>query len=546
MKVAVIGGTGVFGERLVRLLLRDGHKVVVVGRNAATLARLSAELGVENLILNRTADLGPLWALGLAVVVDAAGPFHAYGPDPYRLPRAAMDQGVHYLDLADDAAFCAGIRVLDGPARAAGVFALSGMSSVPGLSSVVVASLVQGLSEIDTISTAILPGNRAPRGRSVVDSILHQVGRDFDSVIDGRPQPVRSWSRRQRFNLGADIRSGWMIEVPDQRLFPSFFSARTVEFRAGMELGVMNRGLALLSWLRGRLGFGMPGWLVGLVRFGAGVLSPFGSNRGGMQVSVTGRGPEGWVQRRWTLTVGSGEGPFIPGIAVRSILRDIMTVQPGARPGLAEVHLPIVAAAMDDLDVTLARLDQPLIPLMQQVLGADFARLPASVRASHDHAGPRRWAGLATISRGNSLLARAIARVFRFPVAGRDVPVTVLKTPSATGEVWDRQFGPGRFRSHLRQSGPGITERFGPMTFLLRLHVTDDALHFPVQAGWFLGVPMPVVLLPRSIAREFEKDGQLQFDVALYAPFGAGLIVRYAGYLAPANGPDLQADTKPV
>ena len=35
MKVVVIGGTGVFGERLVRLLLRDGHQVVVVGRGAA-------------------------------------------------------------------------------------------------------------------------------------------------------------------------------------------------------------------------------------------------------------------------------------------------------------------------------------------------------------------------------------------------------------------------------------------------------------------------------------------------------------------------------
>ena len=34
MKVAVIGGTGVFGERLVRLLVRDGHQVVLVGRGA--------------------------------------------------------------------------------------------------------------------------------------------------------------------------------------------------------------------------------------------------------------------------------------------------------------------------------------------------------------------------------------------------------------------------------------------------------------------------------------------------------------------------------
>lgn len=95
MKVAVIGGTGVFGERLVRRLLRDGHQLVVVGRGADALARLAAELGVETLALNRAADLAPLWALAPDVVVDAAGPFHGYGSDPYRLPRTAIAQRVH-------------------------------------------------------------------------------------------------------------------------------------------------------------------------------------------------------------------------------------------------------------------------------------------------------------------------------------------------------------------------------------------------------------------------------------------------------------------
>ena len=546
MMVAVIGGTGVFGERLVRLLVRDGHQVVVVGRGAKALDRLAAELGVAGLVLDRAADLAPLWALAPDVVVDAAGPFHAYGSDPYHLPRAAIAQKVNYLDLADNAAFCAGITALDASAKAGGVFALSGVSSVPALSSAVVADLAQGLTEIDTISTAILPGNRAPRGRSVVESILHQAGTRFQTVTDGQAGLVSSWSRPQRFRLGDLTRTGWVIEVPDQRLFAGFFNARTVEFRAGMELGVMNQGLAALSWLRSALGFGMPRWLMGLVRLAASALGPFGTDRGGMQVSVTGRGPQGWTLRCWTLVVGHGEGPFIPGVAARAILRDPALVPHGARPALAEITLAKAKAAMTGLDVTLTRTDQPLIPLFQQALGPDFARLPPAVRASHDHAGPRRWVGTATITRGHGLLARAIALVFRFPKAGKAVPLTVLKTPADTGEVWDRRFGTGLFRSHLRLTPQGLTERFGPMTFLLQLQSTDGALHYPVVAGRCLGLPIPRFLLPLSIAREYELAGQFRFDVALHAPLRGGLIVRYAGFLVPDDGSGLRANANIV
>ncbi len=542
MKIAVIGGTGVFGERLVRLLVRDGHEVIVIGRGAAAIDRLMAELGVIGLVLDRTADLAPLWALSPIVVVDAAGPFHAYGADPYRLPKAAIAQGVNYLDLADDAAFCAGIAALEVQAKAAGVFALSGVSSVPALSSAVVTALSQDIKEIDTISIAILPGNRAPRGQSVVDSILHQAGTTFGTVVDRRAEPRRSWSHPQYFSLGKGmIRQGWMIEVPDQRLLPKHFNARTVEFRAGLELWLMNYGLAALSWLRHALGLGMPRWVVGAVRLGAGLLARFGSDRGGMVVRVTGKGPDGWVAKDWTLVVRKGHGPYIPGIAARTILRDVSLVPAGAGPALSAFTLTKAEAAMADLAVTLTQTEAPLLPLFRQALGPAFATLPEPVRATHDHAGPRRWVGLAKITRGRGVLARLIAVLFRFPAVGTDIPVTVLKTPVPGGEIWDRRFGAGLFRSHLRLTAKGMTERFGPMTFGLNLFVKQNALHFPVVSGRCLGIPLPRFLLPVSVAREYAYEDRFCFDVALYAPFGAGLIVRYKGWLYPDPARPLQA-----
>jgi len=133
MKVVVLGGYGVFGGKLVQLLVRDGqHQVVVVGRSRAKAEAFLSEHdlgGGEVLELDRSGDLAPLWRISPNVVVDAAGPFHAYGNDPYGLAKACISHAVHYLDLADDAAFCAGIGVLDETAKAAGVFVLSGVSS---------------------------------------------------------------------------------------------------------------------------------------------------------------------------------------------------------------------------------------------------------------------------------------------------------------------------------------------------------------------------------------------------------------------------------
>ncbi|MEH6654288.1 saccharopine dehydrogenase NADP-binding domain-containing protein [Loktanella salsilacus] len=174
VKVLLLGGYGVFGARLAKFLVIDGHDVCIAGRSLRAAQTCAAELGCRAIQMDRSLDLGALTAHD--VVIDAAGPFHTYGDDPYRLARAAIAAGVHYLDLADDAGFCAGIAALDTDARAAGVCVLSGLSSVPALSSAAVRALAGG--EVPSvIDTAILPGNRAPRGLSVMQSILSQAGR---------------------------------------------------------------------------------------------------------------------------------------------------------------------------------------------------------------------------------------------------------------------------------------------------------------------------------------------------------------------------------
>ena len=63
-RVVVVGGYGVFGSRLVELLMRDGCEVWAAGRHPSRAAS-----GIP-LALDRDGDLSPLADLGPDVVVD--------------------------------------------------------------------------------------------------------------------------------------------------------------------------------------------------------------------------------------------------------------------------------------------------------------------------------------------------------------------------------------------------------------------------------------------------------------------------------------------
>jgi len=530
MKVLILGGTGVFGERLARLLARDGHALTIAARRSGPARALAAELGARALQLDRGQDLTAL--AGHDVIVDAAGPFHSYGSDPYRLARAALAAGAHYLDLADTAAFCAGITALDAEARAAGKAAISGLSSVPAISSAAVRALT-GSDQPLQIDSAILPGNRSPRGLSVMASILSQAGQPFPIYQAGRWTSVPGWSDPQDYPLPGLGRQGWRIEVPDTRLFPGHFGARTVDFRAGLELRTMRYGLAAFAALRRRVPIPVTPRLVRAFQLAATLLAPFGTGTGGMSVSVT----TATHRHRWTLLATDGDGPCVPAIAVRALLRRA-TLPVGARPALEVVTLDELEAAMSDLSIRFDRRSEPLDPIFPRVLGPAFASLPEQVRATHLAAGPSRWQGRASVDRGTSLWGRFLASLFRFPPATADAEVEVTKTPTPQGETWTRRFGSRRFRSHLQATPQGMTERFGPFTFRLGLSVRDQALQYPVAAGWLGPVPLPRWLLPASETREYAAEGRFHFDVRLLAPLTGGLMVHYRGHLSPAPPED--------
>jgi len=547
LKALIIGGYGEFGGRLAQLLLRDGHNIIVAGRSGDRAEQFCQAYGGSPLKLDIATDLHMIDTLGVDVVVDAAGPYQTYREHetPYRVATRALKCGAHYLDLSDDGAFSRDIVCLDALAKEHGRVALSGASSTPALSGAAVTALSSAQSSIELIETSILPGCRAPQGRSVMLAILDQVGNPIPFWRDGAWENQNGWSAPSLKRMGNSIRrNANLINAADVVLFPQHFNAKSVLFRAGLAMPIMHRSLQMLGSLRSLALLPNLTKFVSPLRWLADRLTPFGSDSGGMLVEVVSHqhaatGP-GLIKHRWSLEAQPGQGPFVPTIPARALLRNIEKIKPGARACIDELPLASYVQAMDDLDITTSTDEKPFNYLFADVLGDGWHAMPESIRNTHTVIDSKILRGYAKTTRGTSWVTQLIATIFRFPPSADRIPVQVSKTRTGKSEVWVRDFNGQQFKSTLSSVAPSrpnesaqrlMQEQFGLLKFVLKLKIDADALHFPVADGSCLGIPIPKVLLPESRAREFEKDGTMHFCVELLAPFNLGLIVRYEGWL---------------
>ena len=255
-KVLVVGGSGVFGARLADgILATSDLDVIVAGRDRgrceafvaahddAGRARLSVRV-----LDTCTVTVGDLVTTGAFVLVDAAGPYQ--GQD-LRLPRAAVEAGMHYLDFADARDFVGGIVALDEAARSAGVAVLAGASSTPALTNAVLDELARGWRQVDHVRIAMSPGNRVPRGLAVVRSILSYIGQPVRIFLDGTWRSAPGWGMTHRMRVaGLGRRLAALCETPDLDIIPARFRVRrSVVFHAGLELVVLHLGLLAASLL---------------------------------------------------------------------------------------------------------------------------------------------------------------------------------------------------------------------------------------------------------------------------------------------------------
>lgn len=322
LRLLIIGASGVFGSRLAeRLALERGLAMTLAGRNRSPLERLARRIGAGAV---RTLDRDKVSARDLAgydLVVDAAGPFQ---DSDTALIDACIDAGVDYLDLADGRAWVVSFAdKFDVRAKAAGISLVTGASSIPALSHAAIDALISGWSSIDSIRIGIFPGNRAPRGLSVVQAILSYAGKPVRVWEDGRWQEHWGWGDLHRVDAGVGRRWASTCDTPEQDLLVERYRpTRDALFFAGMELSILHLGLWLLS---------LPvrkGWIPSLRPYARPLLTvsqwllPVGSDRGAMTVAVTGIDAAGHVvSRDWRLEADANRGPYVPVLAAIAMVR---------------------------------------------------------------------------------------------------------------------------------------------------------------------------------------------------------------------------------
>lgn len=201
--VLVLGGYGFFGHRICASLAGDPSiRLLVGGRHRDRALETAKRLGLateQALAIDADqSDFGRLLkASGAKILVHTAGPFQH---QDYRVARAAIEAGCHYIDLADGRQFVAGIAALDDVARKRDVSVVSGASSVPALSSAVVDRYRPQFARLESIELAISSGARAP-GLATVQGIFGYAGRPFQYWSNGGWATAYGWLglRRHRF-----------------------------------------------------------------------------------------------------------------------------------------------------------------------------------------------------------------------------------------------------------------------------------------------------------------------------------------------------------
>lgn len=553
MKILILGGYGVFGGRLAKLLADlPSLEMLICGRSQTKAAVFCRDFQgiatVRPYRLDRIDLDGALTTERPDLVVDASGPFQTYNKTRRDCINACIKHRVNYLDFADAADFVFGVSKFDDAAKSAGIFVLSGASSFPALSGAVLREMAREM-DIVEVEAGIAPSPLAGVSLNVMRAVVSYAGAPVKILRNGVNTTATGLGESRSFTVSVPGKVPLrhtrfsLVDVPDLQVIPASHPKVTeIWVGAGPVPEFLHRLLNGLAMTRAT--FNLPSlspltgifyWVLNLLRFG--------EDRGGMYVLARGVHKDRRMELSWHLLVEGDDGPYIPSMVIEGIVRKILSADapmPGARPATNVL-------ALDDYERLFARHiistgfrrgDEKDRPLYQRILGSAYAELPDQIQALHGQSNERQWQGQAQVQRGNGLLAKIICQIIGFPTSTAKIPVTVDLSPENGGERWVRNFGGRKFysvqRAGSKRNAHLVLERFGVIEVALALVVEDNRLYLIPRQWTLFGLPLPKFLMPAGKSFESEVAGRFHFDVTISVPF-IGLIVAYKGELTPAK-----------
>jgi hypothetical protein len=359
--VLIIGGYGNFGSYIARALAADPNISLVIGGRSRVKAdafavSLRATNPASGCALDIDSDIeAQLREVAPDIVIHTTGPFQ--GQD-YRVARAAIAAGAHYLDLADARQFVARIAELDILAKEAEVAVIAGASSVPCLSAALLDRYEPRFAKLTGATYGIAAAQATNRGLGTAAAILSYVGKPITILAEGKPRRVFGWqgTRAVRYpELG--LRLFGYCDIPDLELFPERYrNLGDLEFVAGHEIKLLHLGTWLLSWIV-RLGIvkSLSPYAEKLLKLSF-LFDPLGSDRSGFHMFLRGIDHRGEsIEIRIFMVARQVHGPNIPclpAIILAGRIAAGQRLEPGARACLDLIGLEELLDAMEALDIT--------------------------------------------------------------------------------------------------------------------------------------------------------------------------------------------------
>ena len=211
MKTLMIyGATGYTGRMAAEYAKASGLDLIVAGRSEAALAALASELGGDYRVFGVDDGVGVDAALsGISVLLNCAGPYLRTAKP---LMKAAIRNGVDYLDIAAELDSYRLAEVLDVKAKAAGVMLLPGSGGSVAMLGCLAGHATERVAEPKLIRIALHVTGSMSRGSAVsatenmTGDCLRLIG---GSLVGRRPEELRD------FDFGTGPKSCFPVTLPD-------------------------------------------------------------------------------------------------------------------------------------------------------------------------------------------------------------------------------------------------------------------------------------------------------------------------------------------
>lgn len=201
MKEIVVIGAGKIGGAIALMLAETGdYKVVVADRDQAQLAKIDRHPAISVAAVDIGDQVGLVDALAGKFAVLSAAPFNLTG----KVAEAALEAGVHYLDLTEDVATTKMVEELAANARTAFI---PQCGLAPGFISIVANDLARRFDSLDSVRMRVgalpqYPSNALNYNLTwSTDGLINEYIEPCEAIVEGKLVTVPAMEEREEFSL---------------------------------------------------------------------------------------------------------------------------------------------------------------------------------------------------------------------------------------------------------------------------------------------------------------------------------------------------------